>query len=292
MVNTANSEGNEAPIVLKHRIAGAAFLLLCGAVLLPWVLGPHSSADANNQKADRSQVGAGSLQTDSNGQASSDKNRDTVFGQVMANTENSGGELQNAQSVEVSVEQDNDYVYISKITPLDADSQNLDSSASQQKPDAIVASSNSNGVNQEAANKVETNVEQAAEKKVEKKAENKPIEQAKTKAAPVLAEPQAVSPSSAQKETSVASKPSSSNSEVKSGWIVSVGVYSKTANAESIYRELVKNKYSPSSSVINTSKGKATRVWLGPFADKANALKIKDKLKSVTGEPGLLKAYP
>ena len=32
--------------VLKHRIAGAAFLLFFGALVLPWLLGPPSEAEA------------------------------------------------------------------------------------------------------------------------------------------------------------------------------------------------------------------------------------------------------
>jgi len=41
-------EPNESDFVLKHRIVGAAFLLFFGALVLPWLLGPTSNAEVDD----------------------------------------------------------------------------------------------------------------------------------------------------------------------------------------------------------------------------------------------------
>ena len=37
---------------------------------------------------------------------------------------------------------------------------------------------------------------------------------------------------------------------------------------------------------VETTLGKATRVWLGPYADKETAEKVSTRLKTLTGEKG------
>jgi len=285
MPSTKQNDSAAAEFVLKHRIAGAAFLLLFGAFLLPWLLGPHSSLNA---KSTESEGHASKPSLDASFEKSvADLQATSALTDVAVNA-NPSSVNPNPDSISVSVDpgsDDDDYVYISRITPLDksgsgakGNTATIKESISSPKPKASVNQDNS--VEQKSAEKKSIEKVAVTEPKKEKSLQVEPKPQVAEK--PPVAKP--------VKSESADSK--IDNNKVDSGWIVSVGVYSQTKNADAIYSELVKNKFSPSSSVISTSKGKATRVWLGPYADKSRANNIKNQLKSVTGEPGLIKAYP
>ena len=72
----------------------------------------------------------------------------------------------------------------------------------------------------------------------------------------------------------------------QSGWVVRVGTFSKVANVESVSTLLTNSGFKPRTTAVDTSLGKSTRVWLGPFARKETANKISDRLKSLIGEKG------
>ena len=87
------STEQQSDFVLKHRIAGAAFLLFFGALFLPWVLGPPSAAvktEVVESVLDEEQVSSAQIE------------------------EELLTALENQQAPEP------EQVYISKITPLDA----------------------------------------------------------------------------------------------------------------------------------------------------------------------------
>ena len=43
---------------------------------------------------------------------------------------------------------------------------------------------------------------------------------------------------------------------------------------------------------IKTKKGVATRVWVGPYAKRVQAARVRTRIERVTGEKGLITPYP
>lgn len=158
-------------------------------------------------------------------------------------------------------------VYISKITPLDGQPKNADPKEPAQtaldtstpniinSPDPIVDSPPNNQAGSSAA---------------------EPAEAA---------------------EVSTANDKSRNNdavTTVKVGWIVQVGVFIEKAGSERVVQDLHNKGFNPSTSIVDTNRGKdtGTRIWLGPFEQRVEAAKAKAKLKNETGEAGFIRAYP
>lgn len=78
----------------------------------------------------------------------------------------------------------------------------------------------------------------------------------------------------------------------KSGWVVQAGIFSKSENAKLIAKTLRSNGHKPNLSEAKTSFGKATRVWIGPFTNKAEAKKVSDTIEQQTGNGGYVAEYP
>lgn len=53
--------------------------------------------------------------------------------------------------------------------------------------------------------------------------------------------------------------------EVERGWIVQVGTFTKSGNADKLVADLEERGFTPSTTDVDTSSGPATRVWVGPF---------------------------
>ncbi|MEE9446782.1 MAG: SPOR domain-containing protein [Arenicellales bacterium] len=81
-------------------------------------------------------------------------------------------------------------------------------------------------------------------------------------------------------------------SAIEPGWVVQAGVFSKAENANSVAKVLRNNGFTPHSGKTKTSLGQATRVWVGPYASKAEAQKASRKLEKSTGNGGFVKAFP
>ena len=96
-------------------------------------------------------------------------------------------------------------------------------------------------------------------------------------------------------EKSVAKKPSAPKAntrDLKAGWVVQAGIFSKAENAVAIAGILKNNGYAPNVSNAKASFGNAKRVWIGPFASKSEAQAISRRLEQQTGNGGYVAAYP
>ncbi len=80
--------------------------------------------------------------------------------------------------------------------------------------------------------------------------------------------------------------------DLKSGWVVQAGIFSKPENAVAIAGILKNNGYAPNVSNAKASFGNAKRVWIGPFASKGEAQAISRQLEQQTGNGGYVAAYP
>jgi len=96
-----------------------------------------------------------------------------------------------------------------------------------------------------------------------------------------------VKKTSAKSSTSTAVK-KSSTAAVSSGWILQVGVFSQSANAKKKVSDLKKKGFNAKSGKVKTSKGMATKVWIGPFTDRKSAEKMQERLQHKTRQRGMV----
>ena len=71
-----------------------------------------------------------------------------------------------------------------------------------------------------------------------------------------------------------------------SGWTVRVGTFTKQKNVDSVSEKLNNSGFNTHHTSVETTLGKATRVWLGPYESKETAEKVSARLKSLIGEKG------
>jgi len=289
----------EADFVLKHRITGAAVLLFFGALVLPWLLGPPSEAKKTPTAL---------LVEDQDSELSSTE----IEEELLAN-------LSEAELIEP------EQVYISKITPLDAvrveeELRRAEQRAKEpEKETAILAVAEVAPADKSAVvkkNADDNQPAQSTEKKsavVKKKVDSTVVStkertkksdaKSSSKSAAIASEDKTGDNKStkvtASREDQLAaalaaesgSKPAS---KIDVGWVVQVGVFTDKNGAEKVVKDLSSKGFTPSTSTVDTNRGKGTgtRVWLGPFAQRVDAAKTKTRLTERTGEPGFIRAYP
>ncbi|MBX2848490.1 MAG: SPOR domain-containing protein [Acidiferrobacterales bacterium] len=149
--NNEVSTENEADFVLKHRIAGAAFLIFFGVLILPWLLSAPSQSVQANAEALNQEV--------------SEMSQDDIEQELLAAIEN-----------EKIVEQDLE-IYVSRITPLDAQAEEPRvASPSEAAQESSEASVEEEGATTEPAEEVEPEIVETAivEPKVEEPKEQTP----------------------------------------------------------------------------------------------------------------------
>lgn len=98
-----------------------------------------------------------------------------------------------------------------------------------------------------------------------------------------------INPQPAASKITTAKKSSTAEAAPASGeWIVQVGVFSQAANAKNKAAELKKKGFDAKTVTMKTSKGTATKVWLGPFNDRSSAEKMQDRLQHKTRQRGMV----
>ena len=80
--------------------------------------------------------------------------------------------------------------------------------------------------------------------------------------------------------------------EVKSGWVVQVGTFANATNATRLEEQLKKQGHAVSRERITRDGANALRLRVGPFKDKALALKAQGQIQKETGVQGVVLAYP
>ncbi len=111
-----------------------------------------------------------------------------------------------------------------------------------------------------------------------------------TQAPPRTSKPVAVTtarPAAPAKPAAKKAQPS-----VDQGWIVQVGTFADRANSERVLADLRKAGFEPATSTVKTNKGEALRVWVGPFAQRVQAARVRTRIEQTLGYNGLITAYP
>lgn len=261
MATKKNSKSAQQPdFVLKHRIAGAAFLLFFGALFLPWLLGPPSEA-VKIPDQQLNETGAGQEMID-------------IEDDLLAAIENE----------EVS---DQERVYISKITPLDNERATSGAEQSEAAP-----ATNSSAAEQSSKKDAPQPREQAASPSAtpqETAGSNSSAPEPEDTPAPADTTAANTAGNQASAGTALAA-----GEQVDVGWVVQVGVFTDKRGAARVVKDLRDKGFDPSTTIVDTNRGKATgtRIWLGPYAQRVNAAKAKSLLTSKTGEAGFIRAYP
>ena len=241
-------------------------------MVLPWLLGPPSEASKVES------VGGGSSAI--------------ADGAEIQAIELSDGQLQDR--VEVA-----EKVYISKITPLDAQTDKPSSAAkniandnakTDQKTDekATTKTASDTSVSEAAKSEpviskaeldaVKAAESQAAEKREQVKAEKaaqdkKNAELAKAKKNKEKREKEQREKELQAQLAAESNANSAKASTVEVGWVVQVGLFTEKSRALALISELKDSGFTASNSVVDTNRGPktGTRVWLGPFAKRSAA---------------------
>ena len=90
------------------------------------------------------------------------------------------------------------------------------------------------------------------------------------------------------KTTTKSASKKTSTAVAGGGWMLQVGVFSQSANANNKVAELKKKGFDAKSSTIKTSKGTVTKVWIGPFKDRSSAEKMQERLQHKTRQRGMV----
>ena len=276
---TAASEFN-----LKHRITGAAVLLFFGALVIPWLLGPPSEASRQTEEPTTQQV------------ASQDSDLED---ELLDDLQGPGDDVE-------------EQVYISKITPLDAQRNQQLADAAEEAAKSVVAATESAERSAETSEDKEssTNEESStAGNESSTTADNESSQQNDTPAVAEESEPETAPTEPAQVasaadlaqqqreddlQAALAAESAGRAPKIEVGWIVQVGLYLEKKGAQTKMGDLSRLGFDPSSTVVDTNRGPktGTRVWLGPFEKRSQAESENNSLKKKTGKDGFIRVYP
>ena len=86
--------------------------------------------------------------------------------------------------------------------------------------------------------------------------------------------------------------PAVSANTVERGWMVRVGTFVNAVNVKKLLVDLSSKGFEPDTDTIETSRGMATRIWIGPYLRRVDAARARTRLEQQTGEPGLITVFP
>jgi len=243
---------------LKHRLTGAAVLVVLAVVVIPLFLS-EPALEANTAVSEES----ASVQTF----------RSRI---VPLNLNNVNGGEKTAQQDLDSVEVDSRKPALLDLTlSSEKKTQAVSSDQEKNKKTALVMTEKS-GSAADKKSKESLKKLTKPDTKIAKPATDKSEKTTKVAAVEPKKETKASNSNSAAQEEGSAS----------SGWVVRVGTFSKQANVDSVSTLLNNSGFNPKTKSVDTSLGKSTRVWLGPYAKRETADKISSRLKSLIGEKG------
>lgn len=112
-----------------------------------------------------------------------------------------------------------------------------------------------------------------------------PVEPAPVKAVSATPKPVAsakATPANTAKQSAVAN----------SGWVVQVGTFSNTANASRLEQKLRAAGQPVHAEQLQMENGKAVRLRVGPFRDRATAVKAQERIQKDVDVKGVVLAFP
>lgn len=113
-----------------------------------------------------------------------------------------------------------------------------------------------------------------------------------TKTVTVEVKPAAAEPKPAVPVESKPAAESKASSAPSSGWVVQVGTFANATNAARLEQKLRAEGQPVRVDHIQIDTGKAVRLRVGPFRDRAGALKAQERIQKDLGVKGVVLAYP
>lgn len=135
----------------------------------------------------------------------------------------------------------------------------------------------------------------SSEPNEEESAAKPPVEPTPVVKKPVVAKPKAAVVKKAPivaKTTTSKTSPVPEKSPQASGWVVQVGSFSSSRNAQALRDKLRKQGYASFVEAIQSASGSVYRVRVGPVVSRTSAEQLRKKLTKVAGLKGLVQAYP
>jgi DedD protein len=106
------------------------------------------------------------------------------------------------------------------------------------------------------------------------------------------AEPAEKSKTVKPKTQAKAGDPEKTKAAPAKGWVVQVGVYSNADNAARVSEKLKSHGLAVSTESVKIEGGKAMRLRVGPYRERAAALKAQAQIQKEIGVQGMVLAYP
>ncbi len=173
-------------------------------------------------------------------------------------------------------------VFVSKIIPISGTTpERRHDSKDTEVPEAASNNVDSAPSPRTAATELDTATEKARPAREAESAEPRPPDDTGAGATPIT--------SAASRPAPVSKVP---DQAVERGWIVRIGTFSQPENARRILQRLRDNGFAATAESVDTSRGPATRVWVGPFAQRVEAGRARSRIQQTVGEKGLITAYP
>jgi len=237
---------------LKHRVTGAAILVILAVVIIPLFLSePSLEANSNARPGEP-------------GYNKTFKSRIVPLNINNVNGNDSG----------------NDQLPVATLDDKKPALLDLTNQSQAPQPKAEIAEKAKSSVEKTTKTALVMTQNPVTTQPVSKIESEKKVEPEKPKASQEKSKP-----SSNNNETKVANLEQQDN-QAGGGWIVRVGTFSKQANVDSVSSLLDNSGFKPKTTGVTTSLGESTRVWLGPYAKRETADKISDRLKDLIGEKG------
>ncbi|MDH3281025.1 MAG: SPOR domain-containing protein [Gammaproteobacteria bacterium] len=193
-----------------------------------------------------------------------------VLPMILGGPKPSGSSAPSAAAGDPADRQGDTQIFVSKITPIGG--------ATPAPPAAPASSEPVPAANVSSKERASSPPAQApAEKKTEPVPEPAPV------ASKAPSKPAAPAPATEKRAESA---------ELDRGWVVRVGTYSQSENAKRVMDGLEKLGFEASSGSVQTRNGAATRVWVGPFAQRVEAARARTRIERAIGQKGLIAAFP
>ncbi len=283
MSSQAETTVNESePINLKHRITGAGVLIFFGALVLPWLLGPPSEAKKN---------------LDAQSEQAQEQRHSTFEDKVLAELE----------GTEVNFEEPEETVYVSKITPVnpsgeapklvaESPRESADDKGTVKSGDRAATIKSSPDSETKSTEKAKSQQSTGKSETAEAKKEIKQTA-AVTNGAAGLGKVEKKSTNTKEKSTTKKAPKqqlAANTKKIDVGWVVQVELLTDKNGAKRLVEELGKKGFKPQTTVVDTNRGAktGTRIWLGPFEQRAQAGAENDRLETKMGKRGFIRVYP
>ena len=254
--NSSNKQTDSSQFSLKHRLIGAGTLISFGVLILPWMLGSYSVE--HDQASKEKEEVKREAKPSSIASLVSDAGNKTVAQQSVGDSDKeSNSETKKTVDGKSEVK-----VFKSRVQPIESVTKG------QTKPEKKPAT---NQAKQEVASE-SANKKQKVVKKTVADKPKKPATKQTTEKKPV--------------------KPKPESTTISRGYIVSVGVFGDVKNVEKMVADLKSKQFAPEVRKETFNEKSVSRIYMGPYSTRAEAVKMKVRLSEKKISKTLIKTFP